>query len=542
MTERFDYIIVGSGSAGSVLANRLSQDGTARILVLEAGGNDRNFWLKLPVGYFRTFRDPRFSRAFPTKPGEGDGHRGINWPRGRVVGGSSSINGLVYVRGQKQDYDDWAELGASGWSWSEVKDHFAAFENFTDAPAQNSGELEISSLRNANPACAAWLKAAEAYGLPYNDDLNGKTAYGVGPFHLTIGKRFRASAAVAFLKPALARRNVTLRTKCHVTRVLFEGRRAIGVEWTSDGQTHKAYADSEVILSAGAIQSPQILQLSGIGPAGVLKTHGIDVLVDSPEVGANLQDHYQFRTILRLNWPMSLNDEVRNPISLMRMGAEWALKGRGPLTVGAGQIGGTACTPHSDGDRPDIHFLVMPLSVSAPGAPLDKFSGFTTAYWLCHPRSRGYLQIKSADPFADPLIVPNYLSEDIDRNRMVEGLKVLRNIHSHPPFRELVDEELLPGTSVKSDADLLASLQQSGTTVFHPVGTCRMGRDKAAVLDPRLRVNGVDGLRVVDASVMPQITSGNTNAPTLMIGEKGASMIKGDRQLRNARHQNETLK
>lgn len=529
-SEEYDYVIVGSGSAGSIMANRLSADPDVRVLVIEAGGPDRNFWLKLPVGYFRTIYDPRFSRVFETEPSEGDGQRGIVWPRGRIVGGSSSINGLIFIRGQREDFDDWSKLGAKGWSYGEVLPHFRALERYEggeDAFHGRSGELTVSDLRNENPACDAWIAAAQQYGLPFNPDFNGRTTYGVGRYQLSIGRRWRASAARAFLHPALKRSNLKLLTNATVARVMVEKQRAVGVEYVRGGARHTVRARREVILCAGSLQSPQILQLSGIGPAALLREHGIGVVVDSPEVGENLQDHYQMRLIVRLNRKISLNDDTRNLFKLAGMGADWLFNGKGALTVGAGQVGGGACTPFAVDGRPDIQFNVMPLSVDKPGTPLHRYSGFTASVWQCHPESRGFVRIQSADPEAPPLIAPRYFVSGNDRRVIVEGIKTLRAIHDQPAFRALWDEEIVPGAGVASDQEIWESVRNGGGTVFHPTGTCRMGADERAVLDPELRVRGVDGLRVIDASVMPKITSANTNAPTMMIAEKGAALIAG---------------
>ena len=353
-----------------------------------------------------------------------------------------------------------------------------------------------------------------------------RARYGAGAYQLSICNGWRTSAASAFLKPLSGRRNLRIIMGAQVTRVLFDGSTATGVEWMRDGITQRVSASREVILSAGAIQSPQLLQLSGIGPARLLQAHGIAVVADSPEVGENLQDHYQARTIVRLKRRISLNDDVRNPLKLASMGVEWLLRNRGPLTVGAGQVGGAARTVHASGGRPDIQFNVMPLSVDKPGDPLHDYSGFTAAAWQCHPRSRGRVQIRSADPTEAPRIETNYLAEEIDRKTLVAGVGMLREIYAQPAFREFWDQEVLPGVNARSDADVLDFARRAGGTVFHCVGTCRMGSDPGSVVDPELRVRGVERLRVIDASVMPQVTSANTNAASLMIGERGAALLR----------------
>ena len=527
LENSYDFIIIGAGSAGCLLANRLSANPLHKVLLIEAGGSDRHFWSRIPIGYFKSIYNKKFSRVFETEPSEGSGGRAIKWPRGRIIGGSSSINGLVFIRGQKEDFDDWQSLGADGWDFQTVLPFFRKLEGYKGGESQfrgNFGELKVDDLRLHHPACEAWLKAARDWGLPHIDDFNELDSFGAGRYQLTLDGRWRSSSATAFLHPAAKRSNLTILPNSFVQKINFSGKRATGVE-VKCNQSIKTFEGKKIVLSAGALQSPQILQLSGVGPASLLNKQGVEVVHNAKGVGQNLQDHYQMRTIVQMRNGLSLNADTRNPLKMALHCLKWLRDGSGILSVGAGQVGAGACTKYAKDGRPDIQLLVMPLSADKPGESLHEYPGFTVTVWQCHPKSRGSVEIQSKDPQKAPRIQPNYLSDNHDQNVMIDGVKIIRDIYKKPAFRDLWDTEILPGKDVRSDSEILNCIRSNSGTVYHPVGTCRMGTDEAAVVDPELRVNGVESLYVADASVMPKITSANTNAPSLMIGEKAAHHI-----------------
>ena len=499
--QTFDYVIVGAGSAGCVIANRLSEDPSVTVALLEAGGRDLNMWIHIPAGYYRNIPNPNVTWQFPSEPEPNLDNRTINQPRGRVLGGSSSINGLLYVRGQAQDYDVWRQLGNVGWAHDDV--------------------------RMDNPLCEAFIKSCLADGIPPTRDFNGASQEGVGYYQLTNRHGRRCSTAVAYLNPARARKNLSIITHAVTERVLLEGRRATGVAARVNGRPATIKARREVILSAGAFGSPQILQLSGIGPAAVLKSAGVDVRHDLPGVGENLQDHFQVRCLYECNAPGSLNDVWHSRWLQFRTGLDYIFRQRGILTIGAGVVG-AFLKSHPSLETPDLQIHFIPLTADGPGQDLHPFPGVNVSMCQLRPESRGHLRIASNDPTVKPKILYNYLQAESDRRVMREGVRISRRIVSHKPFADLIVREIAPGVAVQSDGEVDAFMRQKGTTIFHPVGTCKMGSDAGAVVDTRLRVHGIDGLRVADGAIMPTLVSGNTNAPIIMIGEKVADMIKAD--------------
>jgi choline dehydrogenase len=531
-SPQFDYIIVGAGSAGCVLANRLTASGKYRVLLLEAGGHDRHVWIHIPLGYGKLFDNAKVNWLYKTEPEPELNNRQIIQPRGKVLGGSSSINGLLYIRGQHEDYDHWRQLGNTGWAFKDVLPYFRRAEDQqrgADDLHGVGGPLAVSDVCEPHPLCDAFIEAALQSGYPRNDDFNGPNQEGAGYFQLTTKNGRRWSTAVGYLRPARNRANLKVVCDAFTTRVLFSGRRAVGVEYRQGGSLHTAYADGEVILSGGAFNSPQLLQLSGVGPAKLLRDYGIAVVADMPGVGADLQDHLQIRIQYRCTQPITMNDVINHWRHRYTAGLRYLLSRKGLLTIGAGYAAAFIRTrPELATPDVQIHFLIF--SADAAGAALHPFSGFMASVCQLRPESRGFVHIKSSDPMMPPAIQPHYLATQLDRDTVVDGLKALRRIMNQPVMRKYIAEELAPGEACVSDADLLAFARATATTVYHPTSTCRMGSDPTAVVDERLRVRGLESLRVVDASIMPTVVSGNTNAAAVMIGEKGSDMILQDAQ------------
>ena len=539
MTEEFDYIIVGAGTAGCVLANRLTEDGKYSVLLLEAGGSDRSIWIQMPIGYGRTFFDKRINWMYDTEPVEALGGRRSYWPRGKVIGGSGSINAMVYVRGQPRDFDDWEALGNQGWGWDDVLPYFKKSEDFDWHSAHHGkgGPQHVTDISPfAHPICRSFIESAQALGFPASNDFNGGRPEGVGYYQINTRGGWRASTANAFLHPARKRKTLKLQTLAHVSQILFDGRRAVGVAYTCKGVRKEAKARREVILSGGAINSPQLLMLSGVGPADHLKNVGITPLVDAKAVGRNLQDHIAVSYFYKVR-TATLNDVLHPFFGKLRAGLRYVADRAGPLSLSVNQSGGFVRSDATK-EHPNLQLYFSPVSYTK--TPLserkllnpDPFSAFLLSHNPCRPTSRGHIELNGSDPSGDPSIHPNYLATQADIDDVLAGNRILRQLAATKPLADIITEELIPGSDVDGDEALLADFRARADTVYHPTSTCVMGADPAtSVVDARLRVHGIEGLRVVDASVFPTITSGNTNAPTVMVAEKGAAMILEDANL-----------
>ncbi len=533
----FDYIIVGAGSAGCVLANRLSASGRHSVLLLEAGGHDLSLWIWMPIGYGKTFYRRSVNWMYLTEPDPGLNGRASYWPRGKVLGGSSSINAMVYVRGQAEDFDEWRDRGNPGWGWDDVLPYFKRSETNdrgADAWRGGDGPVHVATMdRDLHPLCARFVAAGEELQYAQNPDFNGASQEGVGTYQNTARGGMRMSTARAYLRPARGRGNLRVETRAMAQTILFDGARATGVRYRQRGQVKEVTARREVIVSAGAVNSPQLLQLSGLGPGALLQDKGIAVVRDLPGVGRHLQDHLGMDYLYRSRVP-TLNDQLYPWYGKLWHGLRYVLTRRGPLSLGVNQAGGFVRS-RPGLSRPNMQLFFSPVSYTKapPGKrPLmnpDPFSGFLVGVQPTRPTSRGHLEIRSPDPKEPVAIHPNYLSTDIDIQEMVEGVRIARQIAASPSMAQVIEEEILPGPGVQSEDELIADCRARAGTVFHPVSTCRMGPDPSQdVVDARLRVHGVQGLRVADASIFPTLTSGNTNAPAIMVGEKAADLILAD--------------
>ena len=529
----FDYIVVGAGSAGCVVANRLSADPGSRVLVLEAGGRDNWIWFHIPVGYLFAIGNPRSDWLFETESESGLNGRSLKYPRGKVIGGCSAINGMISMRGQAADYDHWRQLGLAGWSWDDVRPVFKRLDRHFLGESEHhgaEGEWRVERLRVRWDILDAVATAATEMGIPRTSDFNTGNNEGVSYFHVNQKRGLRWSAAHAFLKPALKRPNLRLETGVLVERLIFEGRRCVGVAFRQGDRLVEARARGEIVLSAGAIGSPLILQLSGVGPADWLGEFGVPIVLDKPGVGRNLQDHLQQRAIYQVHGVKTLNETYHSLVGRALMGAEYALFQSGPLAMAPSQLG-IFTRSSAEHERPNIQFHVQPLSLDKFGDPLHRFPAITVSACNLRPTSRGTVRLRSRDPAAKPRIAPNYLSTYEDRVVAADAIRVTRRLMRQEAMRRYTPEEFLPGPEVgDDDAALAKAAGDIGTTIFHPVSTAKMGiaTDPMAVVDDRLRVMGVQGLRVIDASVMPTITSGNTNTPTIMIAEKASHMVIED--------------
>jgi choline dehydrogenase len=531
-SDTFDYVIVGAGSAGCVLANRLSKDPRNSVCILEAGGKDNWIWFHIPVGYLFAIGNPRADWMFKTEAEAGLNGRILNYPRGKVLGGCSAINAMVYMRGQREDYDNWRQMGLTGWGWDDVKPIFRQhLDHYLGAGEHHGvgGEWRVEAPRTRWDILDTFIEAAVEAGIPRVSDFNTGSNEGISYFHVNQKSGRRWSAARGFLKPALSRPNLKVETKAHATRILFEGKRAVGVEILQNGTSRRILARKEVVLSAGAIASPQLLQLSGIGDSSFLQQHGIEVVQHLPGVGENLQDHLQLRPIYKVHGARTLNEDYRSLFKKGQMALEYALFRKGPLTMAPSQLGAfTRSSPEYA--TPNLQFHIQPLSLDKFGEDPHPFPAFTASVCNLRPTSRGSVRIRSGQSGDAPFIRPNYLSTSEDQRVAVDALRLVRHIVSMPALQKYRPEEYKPGAQLMTNDELLNGARDTGTTIFHPVGTAKMGidSDPMAVTDARLRVRGIESLRVIDASIMPTITSGNTNSPTLMIADRGAAMIQED--------------
>ncbi len=529
--DSYDFIVVGAGSAGCVVANRLSADAAKRVLLLEAGGKDRNPWIHIPVGYFKTLHNPTTDWCYKTQPDPGLNGRSIDWPRGKGLGGSSSINGLLYVRGQKEDYDHWRQLGNAGWSYDDVLPYFKRSEDRETGADEfhgGGGGLSVQDMRAKRDICEALIDAAEEIGIPRNADYNGARQEGASYYQQTARAGFRCSSAKAFLNPVKGRRNLDIEIHALTHRVITEGGRAVAIEVSQKGRVRRfgLRPGGEVVLSAGAIGSPQILQLSGIGPGELLQKLGVPMVRDLQGVGQNLQDHLQIRTVYEVNVP-TLNEEINSFLRRMRIGMQYVFTRGGPMSMGASQVA-IFCKSQPDKETPDIQYHFQPLSADKPGIVMHPFPGITMSVCQLRPESKGRIEITSPDPTVYPAIHPNYLATPTDQQTAVDALKMTRRLVDTKALKPFIVREHLPGPGVETDEQLLDCARNISQTIYHPTSTCKMGIDSTSVVDERLRVRGIAGLRVPDASIMPAIVSGNTNAPAIMIGEKASDMIRED--------------
>jgi len=522
-----DYIVVGAGSAGCTVAARLSSDPATRVLLLEAGGEDTNRWIHIPLGFGKTFADPSVNWCFETEPDAGAAGRKVFWPRGKVLGGSSSINGMVYIRGQAEDFDHWRQLGNTGWSFDDVLPYFRRAEHQvrgSDEFHGSGGPLCVSDVEK-HPIAEAFIASAMALGFARNDDFNGAQQDGVGYHQTTTRNGKRCSTAVGYLNPARGRANLQIATHALSEKIVVEGKRAVAVQYRQNGEVKTARARREIILCGGAIGSPHLLLLSGIGPAAQLAQHGVAVAHDLPGVGQNLQDHYSAPIKLKSRLPITVNDVMLSNVKKLKVGMQYYMFKKGPLAMISSPAALFAKT-RPELATPDIKCSISPFSADRPQDGLHKFSGFTMIAYQLRPESRGEIRLKSANPADPPAMIPNYLTDPVDQQTIVDGLKLCRRVLAEPTLARFVAEEFQPGPAVQSDIQLLDYARQRGGTVYHPTSTCKMGVDPMAVVDPELRVIGIEGLRVADASVMPTVISGNTNAATIMIGEKLADLVR----------------